>query len=123
MGVDAKYEPFKFRYKPQREYKTYLPDYVLPNGIVVETKGIFVSADRTKHRDLKAMYPDLDVRFVFSNPHTKLSKTSRTTYASWCEHYGFAWASARVPLEWVQEPKSSPRLRAIEQAQKGVSNS
>ena len=116
MGVPVQYEPFAFRYKPQREYRLYTPDYILPNGIVVETKGLFASADRTKHRDLKAMYPDLDVRFVFSNPNQRLSKASRTTYGAWCANYEFQYATRLVPLVWVQEPSCPKRWAAISEA-------
>lgn len=120
MGVRAQYEPYPFLYKPQREFRRYTPDFLLPNGIVVETKGLFASADRTKHRDLKAMYPDLDVRFVFSNPNQRLSKASRTTYGAWCDHYGFQYATRLVPLVWVQEPQQEARFKAIDAARKGV---
>jgi hypothetical protein len=44
--VQFEYEKFRV---PWVVTHTYLPDFVLPNGIVVETKGRFVSADRRKH--------------------------------------------------------------------------
>lgn len=120
LRIKFKYEPYRFLYKPQRQFKQYTPDFELPNGIIVETKGLFESADRTKHRDIKAMYPALDVRFVFARPLTRLSKTSKTTYASWCDHYGFLWAAQKIPLEWLNEPHSPARFEAIEAAKSGV---
>ena len=32
---------------------TYTPDFVLPNGVIIETKGRFVAADRRKHLEIK----------------------------------------------------------------------
>ena len=30
-------------------YRTYTPDFILNNGIIIETKGRFLAADRRKH--------------------------------------------------------------------------
>jgi len=83
---------------------TYLPDFKLPNGIIVETKGRFVLADRKKHKLIKEQYPDLDIRFVFSNSNTKISKGSKTTYASWCEKLDIPYADKTIPQSWLDEP-------------------
>lgn len=74
---------------------------MLANGIVVETKGRFITADRQKHLLVKAQHPDLDIRFVFSNSRTRISKTSKTTYADWCRKYGFMFADKSIPPEWM----------------------
>ncbi|WP_444832614.1 hypothetical protein [Aquabacterium sp.] len=90
--------------KPESKHK-YHPDFTrLPNGIIVETKGRFVTADRQKHLLVKAQHPDKDVRFVFSNSRQTISKASRTTYADWCKKHGFIYADKLIPLEWLQEP-------------------
>ena len=47
-GVDFEYENLKVRWQ-LLEYKTYTPDFKLPNGIIIESKGRFVGADRKKH--------------------------------------------------------------------------
>jgi len=83
---------------------TYLPDFKLPNGIIVETKGRFVLADRKKHKFIKEQYPDLDIRFVFSNSATKITKKSKTTYGSWCEKLGIPYADKAIPQSWLEEP-------------------
>jgi hypothetical protein len=85
---------------PERKAK-YTPDFVLPNGIIVETKGRFVVADRQKHLFVKAQHPELDIRFVFSNSKAKISKTSKTTYADWCTQHGFKYADKEIPNEWL----------------------
>lgn len=82
---------------------TYLPDFKLPNGIIVETKGRFLLADRKKHKLIKEQHPEIDIRFVFSNSNTKISKKSKTTYASWCEALNIPYADKTIPQSWLEE--------------------
>jgi len=104
-GVDAKYEEEVIHYtKPARKAR-YTPDFVLPNGIIIETKGRFVTADRQKHLLIKEQHPELDIRFVFSNSRTRISKQSKTSYAMWCEKYGFEFADKAIPSPWLKEKK------------------
>ena len=72
-------------------------------ALVIETKGRFVTADRQKHLLVKEQHPDFDVRFVFQNSRARISKTSKTTYAAWCEKHGFKYADKCVPAEWLTE--------------------
>lgn len=116
LGLEVHYEPCRFKWEPIQKVRRYTPDFILPNGIVIETKGRFISADRQKHRALQQLYPSMDLRFVFSNPRSRLSKTSRTTYADWCDKYGFQWAGKTVPDSWVNEDTCSIRWSAIEEA-------
>jgi hypothetical protein len=88
--------------KPERD-ATYTPDFPLPNGIIIETKGRFLTADRQKHLLIKDQRPDLDIRFVFSNSRSKIGKKSKTTYAMWCEKNGFKYADKSIPTEWINE--------------------
>lgn len=90
--------------KPATEHK-YTPDFILPNGIVIETKGQFDSDDRKKHLLLKQQYPEMDLRFVFANPNTKLRKGSPTSYAMWCEKNGFLYSKKTIPDSWYEEEK------------------
>jgi hypothetical protein len=104
-GVPVEYEdPANvIRYtRPQKVHK-YTPDFRLPNGIIIETKGRFVTADRQKHLLIKEQHPEYDIRFVFSNSRQRISKLSRTTYAAWCERYGFKYADRSIPDEWLAE--------------------
>lgn len=98
------YEERKIKWDDFR-VRTYTPDFVLDNGIIVETKGRFVSADRVKHLAVKRQHPNLDIRFVFSNPNARLSKASSTTYAQWCKRHGFQYAWREIPDDWINEPK------------------
>lgn len=95
-------EPIKYHEVKDRKYH---PDFELPNGIIIEAKGWFKVADRQKHLCIKYQHPELDIRFVFSNPNTKIGKGSKTTYAMWCAKNGFKYAKGLVPKAWVDEPK------------------
>ena len=94
------YEKFTLPYTIPATQHKYTPDFILPNGIIVEAKGIFDVADRQKHILVKKQYPDLEIRFVFSNPKTKLYKGSKTTYGMWCEKHGYKYAKGYIPDSW-----------------------
>lgn len=115
-GVDAEYEAHKIHFTyPPRDAK-YTPDFVLPNGVVIESKGRFVVADRKKHLIIQEQHPTLDIRFVFSNSRNRISKGSKTTYAMWCEKHGFRYADKTVPTEWMKEKSTATRLQALKEA-------
>lgn len=101
-GTKYKYEEVKIPYEVHKHCK-YTPDFVLDNGIIIETKGRFVVQDRMKHLLIKEQHPELDIRFVFTNPKAKISKVSKTTYAMWCAKHGFEYAKQIVPEEWLDE--------------------
>ena len=82
--------------------RTYTPDFVLPNGIVVETKGRFTLEDRKKHMWIQEQC-DYDIRFVFSNSNAKIRKGSKTSYAIWCDKHGFLYSDKLIPEEWFNE--------------------
>jgi hypothetical protein len=104
LGVAYEYEKLTIHYTVPARKAKYTPDFeILSNGIIVETKGRFVTADRKKHLMIKEQHPNLDIRFVFSNPKQKISKLSQTTYAMWCDKNGFKWAAKTVPEEWIDE--------------------
>ena len=106
-GVPFTYEETKIKYiKPASEHQ-YTPDFVLDNGIIVETKGRFLIADRKKHMLIKRQQPHLDIRFVFSNSKQKLNKGSYTTYAQWCVKNGFMYADKTIPQDWLNERRRS----------------
>lgn len=103
LSVEYEYEKLKIVYEVH-EKRTYTPDFkILSNGIIVETKGRFLGADRKKHLLVKKQHPEIDIRFVFSNSKAKLSKGSSTSYADWCNKNGFKWADKLVPQEWLDE--------------------
>lgn len=102
LGIKYRYEEVKIKYTQPSKSRTYTPDFVLPNGVIVESKGRFLSSDRQKHLMIQKEHPRLDIRFVFANPNTRINKGSPTTYAMWCEKNGFLYAKGSIPLEWLK---------------------
>ena len=102
-GIAVEYETEKVEYIIPASSHTYNPDFKLPNGIRVETKGRFVLADRKKHLLVKEQNPNLDIRFVFSNSKNKINKKSKTTYGDWCDKHGFKYADKEIPDSWFSE--------------------
>lgn len=103
-GIGFTYEELKIKWVDPKT-KTYTPDFVLDNGIIIETKGRFISPDRAKHLAVRDQYPELDIRFVFTNSKSKLYKGSKTTYGMWCNKYDFKYADRYIPEAWLKEPK------------------
>ena len=102
--VRWEYESERIPYTPK--VKTYTPDFILKGKGVkfyVETKGRFLGSDRSKHLLLKEQHPQLDIRFVFTNPNQKLYKGAKTTYGEWCKKYGFIFSKGSIPESWIRE--------------------
>ena len=98
LGVDYEYEGKSFAYTITHKYT---PDFVLPNGVVLETKGFWRPEDRRKVRQVIAEN-EIDLRMVFQDPYKKISKKSKTTYAQWCKRYGIKWCAFHaIPLDWL----------------------
>lgn len=102
-GVSAEYEKKKIKYEVPPRTATYTPDFVLPNDVIIETKGRFTTADRKKHLLIQEQHPELDIRFLFQRSKSRLSKASKTTYADWCQRHGFRYADKTVPDEWLED--------------------
>jgi hypothetical protein len=100
-GVKFEYETTKIKYRVDEE-RTYTPDFIFPNGLIVETKGRFTAPDRKKHLLIKKQHPDKDIRFVFQNSSNKINKGSKTTYADWCIKHGFLFADKNIPEDWLK---------------------
>ena len=101
-GIKFTYEKEKIKWVDLK-VRTYTPDFVLSNGIIIETKGRFVATDRRKHREIKKQFPDLDIRFVFQNSRAKLYKGAKSSYGDWCKKYGFQYADKSIPDDWLKE--------------------
>jgi len=84
----AKYEVVRLPYVVTHNY---VPDFQIGPNLFVETKGLFTSADRSKHLYIKAQHPHVKVLLVFQNPNLRLTRASKTTYAEWCVKHDVAW--------------------------------
>ena len=112
LQKEVRYEALKIEWEDLR-YRTYTPDFVLDNGIIIETKGLFDNDDRRKHVTIKEQHPELDIRFVFSNANAKLYKGAKSRYFEWCEKNGFLWANRVIPQEWLTEVGETPTLERV----------
>ncbi len=108
LGIEFEYESLKINYMREA---TYTPDFILPNGIIVETKGLWKSEDRTKHLLIKEQHPELDVRLCFQNASNKIRKNSKTTYAMWCEKKGIKYCDKTIPKSWLNTKKCTRRVQ------------
>jgi len=101
-------------------YRTYTPDFILGNGIIIETKGRFIATDRRKHLAIKKQHPKLDIRFVFTNSNSKLYKGSRSTYGMWCTKHGFRYYDRVIPEDWLKEKGKNNHLKFIKFSNKKI---
>ena len=119
-GVDYEYETLPIPFTQPVKMRRYTPDFILPNGIIVETKGRFVTADRQKMILIKKQYPELDIRFVFTRSKTPINKGSKTTYGMWCKKHGYPYADGLTPSSWLEEDPNEASLAAIKAIRNGT---
>ena len=99
LNIDYDYETKRIPYTIQHHYT---PDFILPNGVVLECKGYWEASDRRKIKQIVKDNPDLDLRMVFQSPFNKISKKSKTTYAKWCDRLKIPWcAYYDIPIDWL----------------------
>ena len=106
IALQLQEQKVKFEYESRKikyfiEYN-YIPDFLLPNGILIETKGFFRLPQQRQHRMIREQHPELDIRFVFQKLDSKL-QGGRFTCQEWCEKYKFKYAESTVPEEWINE--------------------
>ena len=109
IKVTYDYESIKIEWE-DLAYRTYTPDFILYNGIIIEAKGMFTAIDRRKHLCIKRQHPKLDIRFIFENSKRKIRKGSNTTYGMWCDLFGFKYHCVQstkkyLPDNWLKEIK------------------
>lgn len=109
-GFPVRFEDLKVNYEVPAKRHYYLADFPLHNGIILEGKGIFDATDRAKHLFIKAQYPELDIRFVFSRLKQPISPGSKTTVEDWCKKYGYKCCEKVIPISWFHEhgPERKP---------------
>jgi hypothetical protein len=99
LGVIYEYESTKIPYVIQHNYT---PDFLLANGIYLETKGYWDANDRRKIKAVKTLHPEIDLRMVFQSPFNTISKRSKTTYAQYCDRLSIPWTSfTNIPIDWL----------------------
>lgn len=105
--IKYEYETLKVKYMVPESSHSYTPDFVLPNGIIIECKGRWTPQDRKKMSLVIEQNPDLDIRLLFMLDNT-LTKKSKTTYSLWCEKRGIVCHVSKdgeIPQTWTKEKK------------------
>lgn len=110
VGAKFEYETIRL---PYIRKCSYTPDFILWNGVIVEAKGWFRSADRSKLALVKKASPWVDIRLVFQKATNRLSKHTKTTYAEWATKNGFPFAEGRVPETWLKERDELRKLTRL----------
>lgn len=82
--------------------RKYTPDFVITRSdyseLIVEAKGRFTSADRSKMRDVRKAHPNRDIRMLFQNRYGK----AKQDCIAWCEKNSFDYAfGIEVPSTWL----------------------
>lgn len=101
--VDYGYESMVIEYTVPESNHKYVPDFILPNGVVIEAKGYFDSAARKKMAMVVEQHPELDIRILLQRDNT-LSKKSKTKYTDWAKKRGIKCAvspQGLIPEEWL----------------------
>lgn len=86
--IKFKYESAKLPYITSHNYS---PDFEIAPGVFLETKGFWRAADRAKILAVKKQHPDKTIIMVFQDPHKKISKVSKTSYAEWATKHDIQW--------------------------------
>ena len=97
-----RYETIKIKWV-DFSVRSYTPDFVLDNGIIIEAKGFWSTADRRKHMEIKNQHDNLDIRMVFENSKRKIRKGSNTTYGDWCIKKNIRYCDRVIPQNWLKE--------------------
>ena len=116
--VSFSYETLRITFDQPTQKKFYTPDFPIKQSFIVEAKGAFNSADRKKHKLIRAQHPEYDIRFIFSNSKTRIGKKSKTTYGKWCDLFGFKYhcihsTKKNFPDNWLKEIKEKQNGKTI----------
>ena len=74
--------------------------------ILIECKGhplAWTGKTRSKHQNIKKQFPEMDLRFIFSDKNKKISSSSKTTNTQWCKRQNFLCESRLIPQCWLEE--------------------
>jgi len=96
--IAYEYETLILGYTLEGKYK---PDFILPNGIIIEAKGFFRLTAQRILKAIKKQHPDLDIRFIFYDCNKKV-QGSNLTCKAWATKYNFKFANRNIPEEWIE---------------------
>ena len=95
LKIKYEYETVKLTYTIPESKHTYTPDFIV-GDIHFEAKGYFDAPTKLKMKLVIQQNPDKRIIMVFQNPNTKLTKKSKTTYATWCDKNNIEWCTFKT---------------------------
>lgn len=123
--VPFEYETMRVPFVVPAKKRTYNPDFMLPNKIIVEAKGNLDRLAREKMALVIEQNPHLDIRMLFMRDN-KITKASKTRYSDWCEKRGIKYAVneyGHIPEEWLKEALADPSLDGTTSVSSGSKSS
>ena len=121
-GVKYEYEPIKLIWRDRfprakcsecggtevYQQRSYTPDFVLGNGIIVEVKGRLTRRDRRILIGVVRCNSEIDLRIIFDKDN-RINKGARSRYSDWARRNNFKWSiKGEVPTEWLKQEKEYP---------------
>lgn len=104
IALDLERRGVKFKYEDEELEYTYLfvTDFTLPNGVILEVKGVLDKETIRKLRAVKKQHPHRDIRLVFQRPSNRIHPESKMTYGMWADRNGFPWCGPNIPDSWLR---------------------
>jgi len=99
-GWNFPYEQDKIKYVIPASNHTYTPDFTVTNNVYIETKGLWVAADRKKAVLIKEQHPEVKVLYVLQR-NQGITKSSKTTYLDWAAKHGLDACVFKDTEHWV----------------------
>ena len=109
QGLSPRYEPEKFNYTLHRRYT---PDFRIED-VYIEVKGWFPSSERTKFLSVIRNNPELKIFVALQKPEQRISKTSKTTLAGWCQKHGIPWSPIPIPPDFINQWLNGKRVTSV----------
>ena len=101
--VQYTYESMVIKYVVPETKRSYTPDFILPNGVIIEAKGYWDAESRRKMALVVEQNPDLKIKMLLQRDNT-ISKKSKTKYSDWATARGIECAVSPqgiIPEEWL----------------------
>jgi len=102
--VKYTYESLVIKYVVPETKRSYTPDFILDNGVIVEAKGYWDADSRRKMALVVEQNPHLKIKMLLQRDNT-ISKKSKTKYSEWAKARGIDCAvspAGNIPEEWLK---------------------
>ena len=102
--VQYTYESMVIKYVVPETKRSYTPDFILPNGVIIEAKGYWDAESRRKMALVVEQNPHLKIKMLLQRDNT-ISKKSKTKYSDWARARGIECVVSPqgiIPEEWLK---------------------